>query len=238
VHAKSPSGPDPTGSLAAIASLGGGRGRPRKLDRAAVTRAALMIVAEDGLAGLTMRRVADRLEVGLATLYNTVGSKEAILEDMIEAVFDQLPDRGHQPGREFEDLVELWVATHGLLVANPVVAQLIALRRFGGSGLFGLVEDTLALLRGTGVSDDLITTAFETIRGYALGFSLLRVSRSSPAAAEARSRLIRESSSTQGRYPEIVARAAEIAGAITAEQFDLGLRHLIQGFLPREHDRH
>jgi AcrR family transcriptional regulator len=226
---------DPTGSLAAIATLGGARGRPRKLDRAAVTRAALAIVEEEGLAGLTMRRAAERLGVGLATLYNAVGSKEAILEDMIEAVFSQLPECEHQPGHGYDSLVILWVSTHELLVAHPVVAQLIALRRFGGAGLFGLVENTLALLRGAGVPDHLITTAFETIRGYALGFSLLRVSRANPAVADARTRLIRQSASDPDRYPEIVIRATEIAGAITAEQFELGLRHLIRGFLPSGH---
>lgn len=228
--------PDPNGSLAAIASIGGGsstgRGRPRKLDRAAVTRAALAIVEEDGLAGLTMRRAADRLGVGLATLYNAVGSKEAILEDMIEAVFGGLPEPDHRPGRELDSVVELWVATHELLLDNPVVAQLIALRRFGGSGLFGLFEGTLALLRRAGVPDELITTALQTVRSYTLGFSLLRVSRSQPTAEEDRRRLIRESSEDPERYPEIVRRASEIAGALDAEHFETGLRRLIQGFLP------
>jgi AcrR family transcriptional regulator len=232
-----PSDPPPSDPLAAIATVGGARGRPRKLDRAAVTRAALGIVEADGLAGLTMRRVAERLNVGLATLYNAVDGKEAILEQMIEAVFGQLPAHEHQPGRELEDLAELWVAAHELLVANPVVAQLIALRRFGGPGLFGLVEDTLALLGRSGVPDPLVTTAFETIRGYTLGFSLLRVSRAEPSVADSRYRLIRESAASPERYPEIVARSGEIAGAITPEQFALGLRHLIRGFLPAGHGR-
>jgi AcrR family transcriptional regulator len=224
--------PDPTGSLAALASVGSPRGRPRKLDRAAVTEAALAIVEEDGLAGLTMRRAADRLGVGLATLYNAVGSKEAILEDMIEAVFGQVAEPRHRPGRELDDLVVLWRSTHELLLANPVVAQLIALRRFGGTGLFGLVESTLALLRKAGVPDGLVTTALQTIRSYTLGFSLLRVSRSQPAAEDDRQRLIRDSSADPERYPEIVRRAPEIAEALDAEHFETGLRRLIRGFLP------
>lgn len=219
-------------SLAAISSLSGTRGRPRKLDRATVTRAALDIVEQDGLAGLTMRRAAERLGVGLATLYNAAGSKEAILDDMIDAVFGQLPKGDRTPGRELDDVVELWAATHELLVANPVVAQLIALKRFGGAGLFGLIESTLALLRAAGVEDHLITTTYETVRAYTLGFSLLRISRSDPSAAAARNRLSRESASTPDAYPEIVARTAELGDALTAERFDLGLRHLLRGFVP------
>lgn len=222
----------PASPLAAISAVRRGRGRPRKLDRETVTRAALVIVEEDGLAGLTMRRVAEELGVGLATLYNTVASKEAILDDLIDAVFDQLPAADQTPGREAESLAELWVAAHELLVATPVVAQLIALKRFGGNGLFRLVESTFALLRAAGVSDDLIITAFETIRGYTLGFSLLRISRGDPAAREAEYRLT-EASSADGRYPEIAARAGAMATAFTAEQFGLGLRHLLRSFMPR-----
>jgi AcrR family transcriptional regulator len=218
--------------LTALSSVHGGRGRPRKLDRAAVTRAALRIVERDGLAGLTMRRAAEELGVGLATLYNASGGKEAILDDMIEAVFGQLPDCDTTPGAEIDNLAQLWMATHELLVANPVVAQLIALKRFGGEGLFSLVESTFTLLRGAGMADDLITTAFETVRGYTLGFSLLRISRGNPDAAEARDRLIRASSAAAERYPEINARADDMAEALTAEQFRRGLQHLLQGFLP------
>jgi AcrR family transcriptional regulator len=214
------------------------RGRPRKLDRAAVARSALEIVEQDGLGGLTMRRVADELGVGLATLYNAVGNKEAILDDMIETVFGQLPVCDSTPGRELDGLVQLWVATHELLVASPVVAQLTALKPVGGPGLFRLVESTLSLLRSADVEDSLITTAFETIRGYTLGFTLLRVSRSDPAAAALERQLADTSARTPDQYPEIIARTADLAGAITGQQFDLGLRHLLRGFLPLDHRPH
>ena len=229
-----PHGAHPANPLAAIPSMTASRGRPRKLDRATVTRSALEIVGHGGLGGLTMRRVADALGVGLATLYNAVGSKEAILDDMIEAVFGQLPKCDSTPGHEFDGLVALWVATHELLVASPAVAQLTALKPVGSPGLFRLVESTLSLLRGAGVEDGLITTAFETIRSYTLGATALRVSRSEPAAAVLERQLADASARQPDRYPEIIARTPDLAGAITKQQFELGLRHLVRGFLPIE----
>lgn len=225
----------PSNPFAAISSVGAPRGRPRKLDRAGVTRSAMGIVERDGLGGLTMRRVADDLGVSLATLYKAAGSKEAILDDMIEAVFGRLPTCDHTPGREIASLLRLWAATHELLVANPAVAQLTALKPVGGDGMFALVESTLALLREAGVPEPLISTAFESIRCYTLGFTLLRISRGDPAAVAAERRLAEATSRCPERFPEIIARTSDLAGAITVQQFGVGLEYLIRGFLPTRH---
>lgn len=225
-------GSDPAKTIAAVSAAGGTRGRPRKINRDTVTHAALGIVEREGLSGLTMRRVADELGVGLATLYNAVGSKEAILDDMIDAVFDQLPVTKPVPGEEVESLLGLWSATHELLAANPAVAQLAAFKPIGGPALFGLVEATLSLLRAAGVEDPLVTPAFETIRGYTIGTTLLRTSRQSPAAIEAERELARASAADPNRYPEVVERTPELQQALTPDLYALGLRHLIRGFLP------
>jgi AcrR family transcriptional regulator len=227
-------GGGPNNRLAAISSVGAHRGRPRKLDRAGVTRSALGIVERDGLGGLTMRRVADDLGVSLATLYKAAGSKEAILDDMIEEVFGKLPTCDRTEGQEIDTLRRLWEATHELLVANPIVAQLTALNPVGGAGMFALVESTLALLRAAGVADHLVTTTFEAIRSYTLGFTLLRISRSDPSAVAAEQRLAEETSRSPERFPEIIARTPDLAAAITSEHFEVGLEHLILGFLPAQ----
>lgn len=225
-------GAAPASSLTALTSVGARRGRPRKVDREDVTRVAMAIVEREGLGGLTMRRAADELGVSLATLYKVAGSKEAILDNMIESVFGQLPTCEHSPGREVEELHRLWVATHELLFANPTVAQLTALRPVGGDGMFVLVESTLALLRRAGVAEPMLATAFEALRCYTLGFTLLRVSRRDPAATAAERRLADATSRSPERFPEIIVRTADLAAAISPEQFALGVRQLIRSYLP------
>ena len=55
------------------------RERKRAAKSAAVLDAAMTIVAEDGLAGLSMGKVADRLDVAVGGLYRYFPSKEAIV---------------------------------------------------------------------------------------------------------------------------------------------------------------
>jgi AcrR family transcriptional regulator len=219
------------GDFTAISAVKTPRARPSKVDRTTIAQAALTIVNKEGLGGLTMRRVADNLGVGLATVYNAVGSKNAILDDMIELVFTQLPAADHTPGRELTSLIELWSAAHDLLFNNPSIAQLTALKPAGGHGLLALIESTFELFRAVGIDEQLMTAAFETTRSYTLGFTLLRISRSDPAAVDVEKRLAEVSDRQSDRFPEIVAHTPAMARAMNSENFKIGLSHLLQGFL-------
>jgi AcrR family transcriptional regulator len=53
--------------------------RRAQLDRAQVVRAALALVDEVGLDGLTMRRLAERLGIQAASLYKHVKDKDELL---------------------------------------------------------------------------------------------------------------------------------------------------------------
>jgi AcrR family transcriptional regulator len=223
--------PSSTGNFTAISAVKTPRARPAKVNRATIAETALAIVNQEGLGGLTMRRVADNLGVGLATVYNAVGSKNGILDDMIELVFAQLPAADHVPGRELASLVRLWSAAHELLFANPSIAQLTALKPAGGQGLLALIESTFTLIRALGVDERLMVAAFETTRSYTLGFTLLRISRSDPAAIDVEKRLAEASNREPDRFPEIVALTPEMASAMNSDNFKTGLEHLLQGFL-------
>ncbi len=54
--------------------------RERTLSREAIAAAALQIVDEEGLDAMTMRRVAEALGTGAASLYAHVASKEELVE--------------------------------------------------------------------------------------------------------------------------------------------------------------
>jgi AcrR family transcriptional regulator len=66
----------------------------RALTRDRVVRAGMAIAARDGLAGLSMRKVAAKLGCEVMSLYNHVRSKDDLLADMLDEVygeFDQSP---------------------------------------------------------------------------------------------------------------------------------------------------
>jgi AcrR family transcriptional regulator len=209
------------------------RGRPPALAPGAVTEVALAIVDRDGLGGLTMRRVADELGVGLATLYKAAGSKDAILLDMVDVVLGGLPEADHTPGREYEAILELWTATHELMCEHPAVAQLGALQPVGGARMFALVEATLELLRSGGVDEDRLPVAYQTVRSYALGFTLLRISRGGSIADQEEERQAAMRGLPAERFPEVASHAGQLTGPMTTPLFVDGLGHLLRGFLPQ-----
>ena len=57
------------------------RGKDRRRRR--ILDAAKLILAEEGLEGLTTRKLADRADVSVATLYNVLGSKEEIIKAVL-----------------------------------------------------------------------------------------------------------------------------------------------------------
>jgi AcrR family transcriptional regulator len=69
--------------------------RRSPLDRTRIVRAALRVADADGLAGLTMRRVATELGTGAMSLYRHVPGKEALVSLMIDEALgeDVLPDQ-------------------------------------------------------------------------------------------------------------------------------------------------
>ena len=63
---------------------------PAGLNRAAVVDAALELLAESGIDGLSMRALADRLGVKAASLYWHVRDKQQVLELLAEALLDRV----------------------------------------------------------------------------------------------------------------------------------------------------
>ena len=62
-----------------------------KLTPAAIVDAAIEVADADGLAALSMRRVADHLDVGAMSLYRHVADKDALLKAMAEEVGRRFP---------------------------------------------------------------------------------------------------------------------------------------------------
>lgn len=65
--------------------------RPRLIDREAVLDAALVVADDQGLDGLTMRAVAERLGVTTMALYRHVSCKAELLDGVVERLLRELP---------------------------------------------------------------------------------------------------------------------------------------------------
>jgi AcrR family transcriptional regulator len=125
----------------------------RTLNRDAIVDVALAIVDKDGLDGLSMRRVAERLDTGPASLYAHVSNKDDLMELVYDRVVGELelpePDPEHWQEQIKEALSELY----HVLIAHRDIARVSLARVPSGPNMLRLAEGMLAILRSGGVPD-------------------------------------------------------------------------------------
>lgn len=100
------------------------RGRPKLLTRERILDATLEMLAENGLAGFAMNRLAQRLGASVMTLYTYFPSREALLDDAAGRIFNGFaPPADDLPWRA---AIEAWLrALHSLFDQYPIGLRLI-----------------------------------------------------------------------------------------------------------------
>src|SRR5262249_48625418 len=84
------------------------RERPRSpLSREAIVEAALRVLDREGYDGLSMRRVAEELRTGVASLYWHLANKEELLQLVLDRVIGEVHLPAPDPERWQEQLKEL-----------------------------------------------------------------------------------------------------------------------------------
>jgi AcrR family transcriptional regulator len=97
--AKKNSSPDPARTLALLWSSQTKPGRSGLTLKAIIT-AAIEIVDADGLEALSMRSVAERLDVGTMSLYTHVPGKQELIDLMLDTAYGQLYDSVESPSQQ------------------------------------------------------------------------------------------------------------------------------------------
>jgi AcrR family transcriptional regulator len=151
--------------------LGGARrSDPRKrrtLNRETIVDVALELVDAEGLEGLSMRRVAERLETGPASLYAHVANKD----ELMELVYDRVLAEVHVPEpdkrRWEEQLKDALRQLYDVLIAHGDIAFVSMARVPIGPNMLRVAEGTTAILRAGGVPD--------RVAGLAMDFASLAV---------------------------------------------------------------
>ena len=71
--------------------------RRRRLSRAQIVDAALAVIDEDGMAAVTMRGVAARLDVEAMSLYKHIDNRDALFDAVVERIVNELSDDDQIP---------------------------------------------------------------------------------------------------------------------------------------------
>src|SRR5258708_474014 len=89
-----------------------------QLSRSRILAAALDLVDQDGLDPLTMRRLAEQLKVDPMSIYNYLSDKEALLDGLAEALWEQVDMASEKAGWK-QALRSFAVSLRGLALTHP-----------------------------------------------------------------------------------------------------------------------
>jgi len=147
------------------------------LSRARVFRSAVDLVDADGLEALTMRRLAEALDVEAMSLYHHVPNKEGVLDGIVEVIVGEMLDAvsNLDISRAESDwaavMRERVLAAREVLLRHPWAPQVIESRRTMIPAVVHYYEGVLAILRRGGFSYDLAHHALHTLGSRVLGFT-------------------------------------------------------------------
>jgi TetR/AcrR family tetracycline transcriptional repressor len=205
------------------------------LTRGAIARAAMCVLEREGIAGLSMRKVAAHLDVRAASLYWHVRNKEQLL-DLLN---DELMADAQPPPRDGdwrEQFREYCMRYRRHLLGKRDAAKIVAGRLAPGPHLLRLMEDQLDRLRQAGFADADAALITYLLGAYVQGFVLQE--QAPLAAEEVEGSARREVARNVGRefrelpeerYPNLVALASHLTVPSMDERFTFGVERLLDG---------
>lgn len=122
----------------------------------AITSTAIAVADAEGLAAVTMRRIADDLGAGAMSLYGYVPGKPELVELMLDRVAGRVYAADDRPGDHPDwraGLRHIAGRNWEHLLAHPWVSEVIPGRPVAGPGASHKYEDELAPLDGIGLDD-------------------------------------------------------------------------------------
>ena len=145
------------------------------LSRDEVVRAALGVLRADGLAALSMRRVAGELGVAPNALYSHVPDKAALIDALLDAVLADiaLPRRGDWRTR----IEALLLDSRRVLLAHPDLVPLFLSRQTSGPNALRLGEAMLEQLARGGLAGDDAVRALQVLLIHTIGATAFEVPR-------------------------------------------------------------
>ncbi len=204
-----------------------------------ITATALELVRQEGLEAVTLRKVAQRLETGPASLYVYVTNREELLERMLDRALSEVPAVPVARAKWRERLVELFNGMLEALNRYPGIAQV----GLGSVALapseLAITENALALFHAGKVPEQAVAWACDALMLYTFSNAVEYTieHRRTPSAPQHKSPDIdfagyaRElyASLPEDRYPHLRRMADTMTSGTDIERFEFGLYALIDG---------
>jgi AcrR family transcriptional regulator len=203
---------------------------PLSKDR--ILAAAIAVADDGGLAGLTIRSLAQRLGVKPMSVYHYVANKDEILDGLVDLVFAEI----ELPSPEGDWRAEIGKRAHSarrVLGRHPWSISLLESRTTPGPATLRHHDATIATLRAGGFTVAQTAHAYAVLDAFVYGFAVQEASlpfEGPDGAAEVAEPIMALMGS--GEYPHMVELAVEhvlLPGYDFGDEFDFGLDLILDG---------
>jgi AcrR family transcriptional regulator len=209
------------------------RERPAKapLSRRGIVDAALVLLRQEGLGKVTMRRIAAALDTGAAALYVYVRDTEDLHAQILDALLAPVTAHRVRRGAWRKRLKVLVAAYAAVLLEHPDMARMAMSTQPSGPNYLALCEAILALLREGGVADREAAWAVDLLLLYPTAIAAERGASGESGHDSDRFAGIAAAIATAdaAHYPNVARLGAEILSG--PGRFDWALDVLLNGLL-------
>lgn len=211
------------------------RERPAKpaLTREAIVAVALAVLRSDGLEKVTMRRLAQELDTGPASLYvyvrNTAELHAAVLDEVLGELDVAVARTGD--GDWQTRLERLLVSYTVLLFGHPALARSALVARPSGPHYLDLLETLLTLLAEGGVPDGRAAWGVDVLLQFGTATAAEQAARHAAPGADGELDALAaavQASSAQTR-PRLAAVADDVLSGTPEDRLAWGFRVLLTG---------
>jgi AcrR family transcriptional regulator len=219
------------------------RRRRDPISRDAIVTAAVQLLDREGLAALSMRKLADELGAGAASLYWHVGSKDGLLDLVMDEVIGEAKVPDPDPAHWQDQLKQVARDQRAAILRHPWIVRVSIGRIPMGPHALRYSERILAILRAGGLPPR------QAVQGYLLliatinGFTIDETGVDDSASAQLTDRETRQQAADQARdyiaslpatqFPNMTALADEFALADPDERFNVLIDIFVEGLSRR-----
>ena len=209
--------------------------------------AAIGLLDREGLAALSMRRLAEELGTGAASLYWHVGSKDGLLDLVMDEVIGEGKVPDPDPGRWQEQLKQVARDQRAASLRHPWLVRVSIGRIPMGPNALRYTERILAILRAGGLPPHLAVQGYLLLIATVNGFTIdetgvddapgptANVPLRDPDTVQQAADQARDyvASLPPGHFPNMTALADEFAFADPDERFELLIDIFVDGLSRR-----
>jgi AcrR family transcriptional regulator len=211
------------------------RERPAKpaLTRQGIVDAALVILRDEGLSKVTMRRIAAALDTGPASLYVYVRNTEDLHAQILDALLGPVSASAPGSGPWRNRLKALLASYQHVLFSHPEIARMAMSTQPSGPNYLALVDAILAALDEGGVPDRAAAWGVDLLLLYPTAVAVEHSAPESPSRkADDFSALAAKIAGVDAaRYPQISRLGDELMSGDGRARSDWAFDVLLDGIL-------